>query len=292
LSAAESAAPSSVSDRTRLGCLDVFAHARRDPRARWRLAGAIDEVLFDVFVASVDAAPFSFASLYLNSVAHYQHHFWRRFDPRGFSPAIAPPDCGPDDDPVREGYALFDRFIGRARARFGGDDTLLVIVTGLSQRPLADRDPHGGVHHHRLRDHHAFLRALDLRDVVAAPKMSRDWRVESDSPAALARAQARLAALTVSGAPLLSVGDLRGGAVFVETAIDRAVGPDERIRDGDRDLGPFDDWMVLSAIKSGGHDGRGLLWCSDPALGRRSVVPITDVHRLALAALGIDEDRL
>ncbi len=117
--------------------------------------------------------------------------------------------------------------------------------------------------------------------------MSRDWRIEADSDAARTVARDRLASMTVSGAPLFEVVADRTGGLFVWTATERAHAKEARILVENRDFGRFDEWFVVSAIKTGGHVGAGTLWSSDVAMRAVSQVPVTAIHATVLRALGV-----
>ncbi|MFI5296961.1 MAG: hypothetical protein ACHREM_02595 [Polyangiales bacterium] len=287
LGAAEQALGARVSEPTVEHCRAAFARAQAAPNQRWRLASAIDLVLFELFERLLAETSYAYYTLFLNSVAHYQHHFWRQYDTTGFSSAVRSPDCAPDDDPVRHGYAIFDAIVGRLLVRVRDDDTLLIIASALSQRPHTEHELEGGAHDHRLRDHAAFLQAIGVQRAVARPLISCHWRIAAESAASRADACARLQSLTVAGASLFEISEGDARSLFVSTAITRAVSSDARIVRGTRDLGAFHQWFVVSAIKSGQHHGRGILWCSDPAVRSAREVPVTVLHHTVLRALGV-----
>jgi hypothetical protein len=265
----------------------VLDHVARHPRQRWRVASAMDLVIFEAFERILATTSHAYCVLYLNSVAHYQHHFWRQFDPTPFPSRVDAPDCDLGDDPIRHGYAVFDELVDRLLSLQSDPDTLFLIATGLSQAPLVERERERGVHHHRVRDHAALLAALGLRGVRARPLMSRDWRIEVESDAARVAARDTLSSMTVSGVPLFEVVDDATGGLFVWTSTERAHANDAKIMLETRELGAFDEWLVVSAIKSGGHTGEGLLWSSDVAARGLSEVPVTAIHPTVLRALGV-----
>lgn len=265
-----------------------IVRSRVDPESSWRMAGLFDRFLFEIFEHVVRTTRFGFYTLFLNAVAHYQHHYWRQFDRSGFDPAVTCPDCHPGDDPVRYGYAIYDRILGQVRRLTEDGETLVIVLSGLSQAPFRKKESEGGMNYWRLRDHHGFAASIGLGAEVY-PMMSRDWQVRFPSDAAMARGRARLEGLQVDGEPLFQIDNNRPQTLFLETNVTRAVPARSRIVDAQgRDHGAFHDRFVRIAVKSGHHVGTGVLWVSDPAAASRGAsVPLGSVHGLTLDALGV-----
>ncbi len=263
--------------------------SRLDPRSSWRMAGLFDRFLFEIFQHVLRTTRFGFYTLFLNAVAHYQHHYWRQFDRHGFDPAITCPDCHPGDDPVRYGYAVYDRILGQVRKLAADGETLVVVLSGLSQAPFRKKESEGGMNYWRLRDHHGFLASLGLAGAQAFPMMSRDWQVRFSTDAQLAGGRAFLEGLQVDGEQLFQIDANTPRSLFLETKVTRAVPAGSRIVDASgRDHGAFHDRFVRIAVKSGHHVGTGVLWVSDRAAASQGAsVPLTSVHRLTLDALGV-----
>lgn len=267
------------------------AHQRLDPRVSWRLAGHFDEFLGQIFQHALATTSFGFYTLFLNAVAHYQHHHWRHFDRSGFDPSVTCPDCRPEDDPVRFGYRLYDRLVRRIRAQTDDRDTLLVIASGLSQTKHVESEAQGGMNYWRLRDHRGFAARAGLPSARVFPMMSRDWQIVFDeaSDPALPLARRRLEAMTVAGERLFMVDRTQPHELFVETAATRRVADDAVILgDNGRELGRFHEAFTRTAVKSGHHVGTGVLWISDPAARELGEVPLASLHGLVLRALGAD----
>ncbi len=128
---------------------------RLDASLSWRRASVLERVQYDVFRSLNRTHDVRFATFFCNSVAHYQHYYWRNMDPERFStppPADAHPTLA---DAVRFGYRALDRLIGRFLDDYGDDR--LVFATALSQEPW-DTDKCT----YRPLDFDAFLRLCDL----------------------------------------------------------------------------------------------------------------------------------
>lgn len=271
--------------------LQIFMQLIRQrlrPSSRWRLAALFDEFLADIFLHLLRKGEAGFNTLFLNAIAHYQHHHWRRFDPAKFPSDLATPDCGNTDDPMRHGYLTYDRILGRVLDELAGTDTLLLVVSGLSQVPFTAKDSEGGMNYYRLRNHSDFTQQLGLPALGVFPLMSRDWQLRG-SDSELDLATERLKSLSVNGEPLFRVMRNQPGFLFVETALTQAVPTDACIRSVDGKYSkPFWDTFTHIAIKSGHHIGTGSVWISDPLpLLQADSIPLTQVHDLTLAAHGV-----
>jgi hypothetical protein len=255
----------------------------------WKLAALFDEFLFAIFDNVLSETNFGFYTLFLNSIAHYQHHYWRQYQPDLFNPEIVCPDCGPHDNPIEFGLHVYDRIIGKVMHKYGKDpDTLVVVLTGLSQVPYLKHEELGGMHYYRLRDHKRFLQVLELDNIDVWPLMSRDWQISSSNSAALENAYRVLSQLTVKGLKLFSISRNSPESYFIETSVTDGTIYDTPIFQGNgKPAGMFKDWFKSIAIKSGYHNGTGSLWVSQPVLRAEQIpsMPLTDVFHLGVDAL-------
>lgn len=233
------------------------------PKSRWKSAGALDLLVFRIFSALWSRGRFGFGAVFLNAVAHYQHHYWRSYDPAQFAAKVTYPDLAAGDDPVSWGYALYDRMLGRIMRLAEAPDTLVVVATGLSQDPYTGAEEIGGEHHYRLIDLAAFLTAVGLEPSDGSALMSRDFRLERRDEVALRTARERLQSLTVAGEPLFTVTELSNHALAVNTRVTRQLADDAWIANGEgHPIAPFGRMFRCTAIKSGFHNGTGTVWFS------------------------------
>jgi hypothetical protein len=241
------------------------------PKSRWKSAGALDLLVFRIFSALWSRGRFGFGSVFLNAVAHYQHHYWRSYDPTPFAAKITYPDLAAGDDPISWGYALYDRMLKRIIRLADAPDTLVIVATGLSQAPYTGAEEIGGEHHWRLIDLGAFLGAVGLESSEGSALMSRDFRLQPRDENARRTAQERLQGLTVAGEQLFTVTELNNHALAVNTRVTRQLADDAWIADGEgRRVAPFARLFRCAAIKSGFHNGTGTAWFS------RAVKPLLE----------------
>jgi hypothetical protein len=267
---------------------------KMNAKNKWKLACVFDEFLAEVFIRILRKTNYGFYTLFLNAVAHYQHHYWRAFDIKPFKPDIKYDDINEDDDPIMHGYEVYDRIINRVLKEVSSDpDTLVIIVSALSQVPYTAKDHEGGMNYYRLNNHEAFAQSVGLggNEYKIFPLMSRDWQIQYSNETSRLQAINILSNLTVKGYPLFNIKENTPGFIFIETAYTKGITTDTQIKNtSGKTIGSFRDVFTNIAIKSGHHSGIGNLWISDPTAieaKRNQEIPLTSIYKLNLKALGI-----
>jgi hypothetical protein len=261
-----------------------------NPKTKWKLAGVFDLFLAEIFKSVVKTTKFGYYTLFLNAIAHYQHHYWRAFDGKEFDPTIKYPDIRDKDDPMTYGYELYDKILGDVMKQVGNDpDTLVIVLSGLSQTPYTAKEAEGGMNYYRLNDHKAFAKSIGLENHEIFPLMSRDWQVKYPSSAERERALAVLSGLKIKGDPLFKISENTEGYLFVETAYTKGIAnSDMIINAAGESLVAFNQVFTNTAIKSGHHTGIGNLWISDKSVceTKGTKVPLTGIYDFTLEAVG------
>lgn len=259
---------------------------RIDPLTKWRLAGLFDEFLAEIFIHILGDKKYRFCTLFLNAIAHYQHHYWRNFEPSRFSPTVEAPDCRSQDNPMQFGYQIYDKILGRILKQIDPQQDLVLIVSGLSQVPFTQKEDEGGMNYFRLRDHQCFLNSCGGGRFKAYPLMSRDWQVSYQNDEEKSELESLLCNLTVDGEKLFRLSLDHAGFIFVETAVTRSVSDTSPVLLGSQFLGNFGQYFVNIAIKSGHHTGIGSLWISDASvLDVRPQIALGEVFSIGLQSL-------
>lgn len=271
---------------------------KMNAKNKWKLACVFDEFLAEIFIRVLRKTEYGFYTLFLNAIAHYQHHYWRAFDIKPFKPEIKYDDINEDDDPIMHGYEVYDRILKRIFKEIKNDpDTLIIIVSALSQVPYTAKDHEGGMNYYRLNDHKAFAQTIGLsgNDFKIFPLMSRDWQIQYSNEAARQHAIAILSGLTVKGTTLFNIRENTPGFIFVETAYTKGIDPNDHIQTTDGNhVVKFKEVFTNIAIKSGHHSGIGNLWISDPdavAAKKDQEISLSEIYNLNLQALGVAKDR-
>ncbi len=267
---------------------------KKDKLYKWRLAAIFDLFQAEIFKSILNSTKYGYYTLFLNSVAHYQHHYWRNFDRSPFDPNINYNDIGTDHDPISFGYKIMDQIIGDIFRMCDGDkDTLVLVSSGLSQEPYVEKEAMGGMNYYRLKDHAAFAKMIDLdQGYQVYPLMSRDWQVKYDSDQKRKEALEILSGLSIKGEPLFEIKENIEHFIFIETKFYKGQTTGEFIKDRKgKAICLFDDVFSNTAIKSGHHRGEGNLWVSrggfSPTLDTHSF-PLKELYNLTLEALGVN----
>jgi hypothetical protein len=265
---------------------EVFNQAW-DKKQRWRLASAFDAFLTAIFVRTLRQTRFGFYTLFLNSAAHYQHHYWRNHEREKFSPKIISPDCHVTDDPVAHGYERFDQILAQVLEAAQDGNTLVIVASGLSQTPYTQKENEGGMNYYRLKNHVRFVQQMQIHGVDVFPLMSRDWQLCCHSANDFDRAWHALSSLQVENEKLFRLESNRENHIFIETAVTRALPKAASITGHDGPAIVFSDVFSCIAIKSGHHHDKGSVWVSIPK-GEWSVpptMPVWNLFHIALRAL-------
>lgn len=259
---------------------------RRSPDVRWRRATMLDHVQYDVFRALNAKFDVDFATYFSNSVAHFQHYFWRNMDPKRFDHPPSANDSATLAAAIELGYRTADTLLGRFMHDY--PDATLVFCTALSQQPWTETTKCA----YRPAD---FAKLLHFAGVGDAPRvipvMAEEFELVSASESDAAALEEKLAALTFRSQRLLKA-QRHGVSVFTGCAfhnpleganLDEIVnGPIGRARF--RDL-----FYQISTMRSGRHHRDGILWVRD---GSHRVVferlPITEIAPMILKRFGVN----
>ena len=224
----------------------------------WRLASYFDLMLTDMFCSVLKKREHDFYTLFLNSVAHYQHHFWRKFEPEKFNSGIECPDCAPEDDPVSFGYEMFDELLGKILKHVDIKKDKIIISSGLTQIPYTASEESGGMTYYRLKKHAEFVEKAGLVGVTACPMMSRDWQVVGNVES-IDKAQAILEAAHVDGEKLFNVRKENSEELFIETLYTKGNSDSKTIIINSIKF-DFTEVFEKIAVKSGHHSTNGFHW--------------------------------
>lgn len=275
-----------ISKKLMLRIAKQVLEQRFEPKVKWRLAGLFDLFLAEIFCSVQKTPDYRYLTLFLNSVAHYQHHFWRNLEPAKFSPQVKAPDCRPQDNPLLFGYKVMDEILGRVMKEVDLDQTLVLIVSGLSQIADTRYENQGGMNYYRLLNHKQFAASIGLNPEVVFPLMSRDWQLRV--PAEIKdHVRGQLDSFRVGNDKLFSVSEDTEGYLFVETEATKLIPDNEIVYCGDKEFGVFGQLFTRSAVKSGQHTGVGILWSSKnlASLGIEKTTPLTKIFDIPVQCL-------
>ncbi|MDQ8756691.1 hypothetical protein RCO27_10670 [Sphingosinicella sp. LHD-64] len=269
----------------------LTAERLKDRRLSWRRAALLDRLQFDVFRHYQRTRRPDFSTFFINSTAHFQHSYWRHFQPEAFT--VKPPaaDLALYGDAILFGYQAMDALLGAFMALAEETGAMLVFMTALSQQPYLDAEESGGRHFYRLLDVEGLFRRLDLPFANIDPTMTHQYLATFARDADLERARAALGGFRMAdGRVLFDFNARTEGGLYFSCDLRSEVAPDARIVAGSGETLRFGDLLYrIDATKSGRHHPAGALWF---ATGRHrrfaDPVSILDIFPTALDLMGVD----
>jgi len=217
----------------------------------------LDRLLAMIFIQRTKDNSVDFGVLFLNGVAHLQHHYLHASRVLVSQNELPTWYVSKGRDPVLESYKEYDRLLGKIEA---GLDADFLIATALSQESYPKP-----VYYYRLLRHEDFLKKLDIRFSKVRPRMTRDFLVECDSEDDLLEAIAKLKEVSLFGESLFNVGEAKGRSVFVELSYHKEIKEHATCQLWGRSI-PVGSEVTFVALKNGHHRARGYVLASSKEL--------------------------
>ncbi len=255
--------------------------AERKGAGRWRRATLLDRLQFDVFRKYYQRLRPDFSIFFSNSTAHFQHMYWRNMDPGPFRVKPTQEEQAEFSAAILFGYEQMDWLIGQF-FKLAGDDTTLILTTGLSQQPCLIYEDQGGKCIYRPHDYSSFLDFAGVADYTEiAPVMAEQFYIRFRNEESSRKAEGALNALMLEDRALLTT-DRRGSDVFcgcrIHTEVDRKAVVHGR--NSDRTIPFYELLYRIEGLKSGMHHPDGVLWIRYPGKDHRvfeEKVPLVNV---------------
>ncbi len=212
-------------------------------------AVVLDKLLGDTFIHQWKKHQPDFSNLFLNTGAHFQHHYM--FNSAAYDGDLKNPEwyCPEKQDPLLGILIEYDKIIGKLLKL----KTRLIVCTGLHQKPHKHN-----TFYWRLNDHDNFLAELEIKGIkTVTPRMSRDFLIEFHSKKDASLAQETLEKYeSVKDKTKIFTVDNREDSLFVELTYPNDIDEDFKIQ-GDKTVSNFKDKIAFVAIKNGEHDPIG-----------------------------------
>ncbi len=282
----------------------AYVASRLDPKKKWRLAAELDRFLWRLTKILRNKFKTEFTSVFMNSVAHYQHHYWTDHDAKHWAPRypalfartnpMSEANLHPGDDPIAYGLQVYDDIVGEALDEVGPEG--LIVITGLSQVPFDGKldkgAPAQGFYLYRPFDHEAMLKALNIQHARVAPLMSRDMMLYFDTEAQRQQALDDLKSVTVNGLAVFSCTQETDLRLFCKVFFSDAAADDAVIQMGGRTVPgvSFGQLFKLITFKTGHHHCDGLVIAPQRALdgaSRGDVVPLVKITDMLFKMVGL-----
>jgi hypothetical protein len=243
---------------------------------KWRRATLLDRLQFDLFRHYYRKLQPDLSTFFVNSTAHFQHVYWRNFEPSHFDLKPTASDQKAYGEAVRYGYCCMDTIVGKA-LDMAGDDATIIFATALSQQPCLIYESAGGKMFHKPRAFEPLLRfaGIDPASCSAEPVMSEEFHLRFSSAEAAERARAQLLSLRL-GDELVMKAARDGSSLMTGCAVFHEVRPGATVS-GARGSVPFESLFYdVDTTKSGMHHRDGMLWIRRPrgTLRRAEASPV------------------
>lgn len=219
---------------------------------KWRRAMLFEDLSYDLFRYLNRKHAVDYATFFCNSAAHYQHYYWRDFEPERFSRGAPSRMSGA----IRESYRHLDRLLGRAMADY--PSSTLIFCTALSQCPWTDT----AKCLFRPKDFESLFRFVGLDPEVfrVRPVMAQQFYLDASAVEGLKAAEELFAAVTMDGAPVFWF-ERKGLSLFGGCQVEAASALGGSVRNRAGETAPFAElFYQIHGVRSGRHDPRGALW--------------------------------
>ncbi len=234
-------------------------------QSHWKRAALLDRFQWDVFRHYYRRLRPDFSTFFINSTAHFQHTYWREFEPQLFE--VKPSDADQRDHAgaILYGYKNMDDLLGRIM-RLAGDDATLIYCTGLSQQPYLKHESAGARHYYRIKSPALLTERLGVRHRhTYHPVMAEQFCLRFDSASDAADSLAELRKHRV-GARCAFHGEIHGNDLTVQCSQTSHLPSDTviTVEPDNRTIPFFDVFYETGAVKSGYHHPDGMMWVRSP----------------------------
>ena len=250
---------------------------RRD--RRWHRATILDLLSWDVFKHTLRKRQPQVAFFFANSVAFYQHRFWRHMAADDYANRPAPSEMAAYGNAIETGYRALDSLVGEA-LDIAGDSGSVVLVTALSQEANLKYEDIGGKFVHRPRDFQKLFTWLGAaRGATAEPVMTHQAWASFKNDSDAAAFGELLDGVTAGGTPVFAW--RRDGArVLFWCEFMRPVAEDLKMQDRSGRSSEFTDFFApVGYVNNSQHHPEGAFWIKSPGRSHR-----VELNRLPLEA--------
>jgi hypothetical protein len=275
-----------------------YIKSRIDKRNKWKLAAELDLFLFELTLTLKHAFKTQYTTVFMNSVAHYQHHYWTCHQPETWSQRfpklfklrnpVAEANLHPGDDPMLYGLQLMDDMVGRAIKVVGKDSVM--VLTGLSQIPFEGYAGAKGFYLYRPIDHAKLFAALHIVTERIAPLMSRDVMLYFPNAEARTVALEILRSARVNGIDLFLCTEEDDHRLFCK--VDYSFDMDSSTVVHANSLPAaglnFQELFMLITFKTGHHSPMGMIIAPKNVLTAESIA-LQTVPELIFKLMGVKE---
>lgn len=214
----------------------------------------LDCMLTELYLALARKKKVNFGVLFLNGIAHIQHHYLHSSLENANSNLN--PNWYVTGDPVAFALKYYDDLLGRV-SKLNGFET--IVATGLSQ--ILFEKP---VFYYRLKNHRSFLKSLGIKYTDIFPRMTRDFLVKFENNVDRDRAYKTLSLLDIEQTRVFGLIEKREKELFVTLDYPLEISSTDAIINPSNNI-PITllEEVNFVALKNGHHSGTGYVLASD-----------------------------
>jgi hypothetical protein len=241
---------------------------------RWNKALFLDLFLCDIFIKLTLKNHTDFSTLFLNSFAHIQHHYF--FNSEFYQgDSINPKDhIEANYDPMKDAAFFFDNRVKDLLNSFKDYDFL--FATGLSQIPYR-----GEKFYYRLKNHSNFLTTLGIKFNSLNKRMTRDFEVIFASNIERDMAYKVLINIKINGIMIFQNLEIREKSLFITLSYGKRISKDDFFEVGKNKIF-ISNHVVPVAFKNGEHCSTGYAYISKGVTQRhiKSEIKVWDIKKI------------
>lgn len=162
--------------------LRYFANRYIRPQRGWEKVSLQPVINFDFFNHLYSKHKPDFATFHSNHVAHYQHRYWRAMDPSPFPKPPSEDEKSRFGECIEYGYRVADQLLADMW-KLADDDTVVMVASGLGQKPQVSETFTDGKPIVRIRDIDDFLTLCGMNGKCEPlSMMAPQWILKFDNP--------------------------------------------------------------------------------------------------------------
>ena len=237
-------------------------------KGNWERAMLLDWMQLDLFSHYYKKENPGFATFFSNCVAHYQHHYWKDYEPELFND----PNYTPNKEKskaILKAYKNTDAILGKIM-RMVDNDTAVLFVTALSQQPYIENERY---YYHISSEKDFRLQFNIPESVLYKPVMAHQFHLETETEEQAKSLAASLESYDMDSDEYFHVGTNQlflvfqnGNILDVQCRLTKNAKQNSMFinnRTGERHS-LYDHFYQMSETKAGMHNPIGLYWFKNP----------------------------
>lgn len=222
----------------------------------WRKALFLDLLLNDIHLSNYNKFKTNFSNLFLNGLAHIQHHYF--FNSENIdNKKLQNPNwyIAKKYDPLDEAFHIYDKILG---SYLSLKECNFMLATGLSQIPY-DRIKY----YYKLKKHEVFFDKFDLKYQNIFELMSRDFLIRFKNHTECTKAYKIVESISDNNNKKLFADiQIKENDLFVSFVYDEEIKDQEvLVNNGDKII--LKNFVNFVALKNGMHNERGFIYFED-----------------------------